>query len=354
MVMLSRFGALCVAMLFLGAGRSALRAQPAAEVLPAKPASPEDLSRDELLKSYLQLREQLHAAELAIVNDRIESEAAARAQAAAITERLDAIKADMAAERARQQLDAQRVAAERERQQAEAQRSYRTVLYVASAIGGLGLLAMLFTTLFQWRSISRIAEVTALRLQLPDQARLGFSPDENGAPSGEAVALSNQRLLSVIHRMERRISELEHTAVHPLPAAAVEPPGKSDSPRRTAAAATAAAATTVNDQAARITALLGKGWSLYSRNRAAEAMACYDEILKLDANHPEALVKKGAALEQLKQDHEALQCYDRAIKADPKITIAYLSKGRVCNRLERFDEALECYEQALSARAEGK
>jgi tetratricopeptide (TPR) repeat protein len=345
--MLSRFGALCVALLFLGAGRSALRAQPAADVPPPKSANPEDLGRDELLKSYLQLREQLHTAEVAIVNNRLESEATARSQAAAITEKLDAIKADLAAERARQQLEASRVAAERERQQAEAQHSYHTVLYVASAIGGVGLLAMLFTTLFQWRSVSRIAEVTALRLQLPDQARLGFSPDDNGAPSGEAVALSNQRMLSVIRRMEQRISELEHTAEPPLPAASAEPAGETDFPQRAAAADTAA-----NDQAALITALLGKGWSLYNRNRAAEAVACYDEILKLDGNHPEALVKKGAALEQLKQDHEALQCYDRAIKADPRMAIAYLSKGRVCNRLQRYDEALECYEHALPARAE--
>ena len=142
-------------------------------------------------------------------------------------------------ERARQQLEASRVAAERERQQAEAQHSYHTVLYVASAIGGVGLLAMLFTTLFQWRSVSRIAEVTALRLQLPEHARLGFSPDDNGAPSGEAVALSNQRMLSVIRRMEQRISELEHTAEPPLPAASAEPAGETDFPQRAAAADTA-------------------------------------------------------------------------------------------------------------------
>jgi len=345
LVMLSRFGALGIVLLYLSAGPAVLRAQPTASVPPPKSAGPEDLSRDELLKSYLQLREQLHAAELAIVNNRLESEAAARAQAAAITEKLDAIKAEMTAERERQQLEAQRVAAERERQQAEAQRSYRTMLYVGSAIGGAGLLAMLFTALFQWRSISRIVEVTALRPQLPDHARLGLPPGENGAPSGEAVALSNQRLLSVIHRLERRISELEHTAGPVLPLAVPEPPGKPEPPRRPAVA---------NDQAARVTALLGKGWSLHNRNRAAEALACYDEILKLDANHPEALVKKGAALEQLKRDLEALQCYDRAIQADPKLTIAYLSKGRVCNRLERYDEALECYEQALPARAESK
>lgn len=344
LVMLSRVGALALALLCLGAAPGGLRAQATAAAPPPKSAGPEDLSRDELLKSYLQIREQLHAAELAIVNNRLESEAAARAQAAAIAEKLDAIKAEMASERERQQVEAQRAAAERERQQAEAQRSYRTVLYVAAAIGGVGLLAMLFTTLFQWRSIGRIVEVTALRPQLPEPARLGLSPGENGAPSGEAVALSNQRLLSVIHRLERRIAELEHTAGPALPPAA-EPPPRPEPTRRAAAA---------NDQAARVTALLGKGWSLHNRNRAAEAVACYDEILKLDANHPEALVKKGAALEQLKQDLEALQCYDRAIKADPKMTIAYLSKGRVCNRLERYDEALECYEQALPARAEAK
>jgi tetratricopeptide (TPR) repeat protein len=345
LIMLSRVGALWIILLSLGAGHSGLRAQAASDTPAPKPALPEELSRDELLKSYLQLREQLHAAELAIVNNRLEGEAEARVQAVAIAEKLDAIKAEMVAERARQQLEAQRLAAERERQQAEAQRSYRTVLYVAAAIGGAGLLAMLFTTLFQWRSFGRIVELTALRPQLPEHIRLGLLPGENGAPSGEAVAVSTQRLLSVIHRLERRISELEHTAGPPLPAATAEPPVKSDSPQRTAV---------TNDQATHVTALLEKGWSLHNRNRAAEAVACYDEVLKLDANHPEALVKKGAALEQLKQDLEALQCYDRAIKADPKMTIAYLSKGRVCNRLERYDEALECYAQAMPARAEAK
>jgi tetratricopeptide (TPR) repeat protein len=98
---------------------------------------------------------------------------------------------------------------------------------------------------------------------------------------------------------------------------------------------------------ARINLLLGKGQSLLDADQPEQALACYDEILELDANHPEALVKKGAALEQLKQDEAALRCYDRAIEADRGLTIAYLYKGGVYNRLERYNEALECYEQAL-------
>ncbi len=39
-----------------------------------------------------------------------------------------------------------------------------------------------------------------------------------------------------------------------------------------------------------------------STSKVKEAVACYDEILKLNANHAEALVKKGSALEKLKQD----------------------------------------------------
>ncbi len=345
-VMLSRIGAFGVALLILAAGPIGLRAQAATDVAPAKPASPEALNRDDLLKSYLQLREQLQAAELTIVKNRLESEAAARTQAAAITEKLDALKADLAAERERRQLEAQRLAADRERQQAESQHAYRTVLYVASAIGGVGLLAMLLTTLFQWRSITRIAEVTTLRPQLPDAARLGLLPGESAPPAGEAVVQSNQRLLAVVRRMERRIAELEETVEHPLPGVADETPEPVAPPHRQPDPA--------DDRAARIAALVGKGWSLINRNRATEAIACFDEVLKLDPVHAEALLKKGLAFEQLKQDREALECYDRAIKADPKMTIAYLSKGRVCNRLQRYDEALESYEHALPATPEGK
>ncbi len=358
MVRLSRFGVLCALLWSCAVLTGGLRAQaapgatppeapaaakPAAEAPASKSAGPEALGQGELLKAYLQLREQLQVAQQAIVDSRREGAAAARAQAAALTEKLDGIRAELSTERERRQADAQRQAAEREQEQAAAQRANRTLLWLAAAIGGVGLLAMLLTTLFQWRAIVRIAEVGNLRPSLATSSRFGLLAENSSAP-GEAVTLSNQRLLAVIDRLEGRIAELEHTAQHPLPAATAVPVREAEvaHPPPTA------------DPSTRINALLGKGWSLYNRNRLNEALAAYDEILELDPNHPDALVRKGLAFEKQKKDLDALACYDLALKADPKMTIAYLSKGRVCNRLERYDEALECYEQALPSRAGAK
>lgn len=332
---LSCLGALCVTVLLLIGASDVAHAQTASEASAPKSSTPEELSQAELLKSYLQMREQLQATQLAIVNNRV----------AGVTEKLDAIKSAMDAERDRQQAEMQRLTAERERLQAETQRSNRTVLWIAAGFGGIGLIAILLMPLLQWRAMSRMAEVSALRPTLaPPPAGPALLPADPGA-SDQTVTLSNQRLMSVIDRIERRILELEHSTVHPLPAVAVTPANGTDFVRRAPA---------TGDQAAWIAVLLGKGRSLLSANKAIEAVTCYDEILKLDAIHTEALVRKGTALERLSRFEEALQCYDRAIAIDGKMTLAYLSKGGVCNRLGRYDEALECYEQALQAAEKAK
>jgi tetratricopeptide (TPR) repeat protein len=342
-----QFGALCLAV-FLVAGHGELRGQPSADTPPAKSSNLDDLSQAELLKSYLQVRDQLHATQLAIANSRAETEANARAQATAISEKLEAIKSAMEAERQRTQVESLRANAERERQQMDAQRSNRTVLWVAVSFGAIGLLAMLFMPLVQLRTINRIAEVAnQTRPSLPPPA--GLLTDETDTLPGPTVALSNQRLMTVIERMEKRIFELEHTTVTPLPAAATTVEVKTVNGTGGASHVTAP-----TDQAALITVLLGKGKFLMSTNKAKEAVACYDEILKLDPNHAEALVKKGAALERLKQDDAAIRCYDRAIQVNEKMTLAYLSKAGACNRLGRYDEAMECYERALQTEEEGK
>jgi tetratricopeptide (TPR) repeat protein len=346
--LLFQFGALFVAA-FLLAGRSDLKAQPPTETPPAKSADLDELSQAELMRSYLQVRDQLHATQLAIAHSRAETEATARAQATAIAEKLEAIKSAMEAERQRVQIDTLRANAERERQHIEVQRSNRTVLWVAVGFGAIGLLAMLFMPLVQLRTINRISEIASQRAPGPTSAEL-LTHDSDGLP-GQAVALSSQRLMTVIERMEKRIFELEHTAVHPLPAATtldVKATNGSD------ASAHATSATSATDQSPLITMLLGKGKFLISTNKAKEAVACYDEILRIDSSHAEALVKKGAALERLKQDDAALRCYDRAIEVNKKLTLAYLSKAGVCNRLGRYDEAMECYEQALQTEEEGR
>jgi tetratricopeptide (TPR) repeat protein len=341
-----RLTAFCTVLFFAAASAARLAAQTAATEPPVTDMATtgnETPSQADLLKSYLRVQEELRAAQQALVNNRLEVEAAARAQAAAIGEKLDAIKVAMAAERERQITESQRQEFDRQRQQAEAEHSARVVLWIAASFGGVGSLAVIFSVLFQWRATNRVAEIIALRpppAPLPAAEQPALPAGGGNSPAAEAVMISNQRLLSVIDRMERRIFELEHTAAQP-PAAtsAVE----IDLSRRPAPATNPA------EPAARIPALLGKGRTLLNANKAREALECYDEVLQLDPNHPEALVKKGAALERLKQDLDAIECYDRAIKADRKMTLAYLSKGGICNRLQRYDEAVECYELALQA-----
>lgn len=373
---LSRVGALCVAWLLLLVARPALFAQAATENSPAKSTNLEDMSQAELLKSYLQVRDQLIATQLAIANNRAEAEANARVQAAAIAEKLESIKSAMEAERQRQQVETLRLNAERERQQIESQRSNRTMLWVAVSFGALGLLAMLFMPLIQWRAINRMAEMNSGRALAPAPQAL-LAAESDSLP-GATISLSNQRLMSVIERMEKRIFELEHTATPPpaTPAAGTELPSPNGngaqsvtnaSPnhttvthghgaRETSAGAPAPSTVTLEtplrstplaEDATRVSVLLGKGKFLLSTNKAKDAVTCYDEVLKLEPQNAEALVKKGAALERLKQDEAAIRCYEQAIQVNRKMTLAYLSKAGICNRLGRYEEAMECYEQAL-------
>jgi len=323
---------------------------------PAEPAAnpqAEELSQAELLKAYLQVREQLHATQMAIVNNRVE----------ALTEKLESVKANVEADRNRQTAELQRAATERDRQQLELQRSNRSVLWIAAAFGGVGLLAMLIMPIFQWRAIARISEANRFSPQLVPPNSAALLPAETAA-ADHTVNASTQRLTSVIDRMQQRILELEHTAVAPSsasPTSATSAPSPQSSvptPAVTAAPqsghwtngsdARRSHTATDPDQATWITVLLNKGKSLLASSKPREAVACFDEILKLDPEQPETLVRKGTGLERMNRFEEALQCYERAIVADSKMTLAYVSKGGVCNRLGRFDEALECYEHALS------
>jgi tetratricopeptide (TPR) repeat protein len=304
---------------------------------PGPPSGPtgraDETNAQDTLRSLLQVQEQLHATQLAIERNRQETDAAAARSAEALGTRLQGIEQALAAQRA-QELETM-------------QSSNKVMLIVAGSFAGLGFVALLLTAYFQWRIVSRLAEISA---SLPFGHALGAGPalGSLGADDTHHLALgpaqeSNQRLLGALDRLEKRIHDLEHTSRlplkegEPLPQAGALPASDSSSEPATEGGA----------DAARITVLLGKGQSLLNLDHAEEALSCFDEVLALDANHPEALVKKGAALERLRKLDEAVACYDRAIAADSTLTVAYLYKGGLFNRMERFSEALECYEKAL-------
>ena len=176
------------------------------------------------MESYRQIHEQLRAAQLAIVNNRLEAEATARAQARAIAEKLESFNTAIAAERQRQQAESDRADYERQREKEETLRANRTTLWVVTGFGAAGLLAMLLAARFQWRAVKRIAEVIDQRPTFSPHEEAVLLPSGTGTESpGPTVVLSNQRLLSAIDRMEKRIVELEHMSAHPFPPAPSDP-----------------------------------------------------------------------------------------------------------------------------------
>ena len=204
-------------LLFAAPGVAETMAQTASRNEPGKSVAPSQLSQAELQEAYRSLQEQLRATQAAIVNSRLETEATARAQAAALAEKISAMNATLAAERRARQEENDRSEFARERQQSEIQRSNRSVVWVATAFGSIGLLAMLFAAQFQWRAINRMAQVIDERPLLPYPTEHGLPLGETGSAAAQPLALSTQRLLSAIDRMEQRIKELEPTAVQPLP-----------------------------------------------------------------------------------------------------------------------------------------
>ena len=297
---------------------------------PAFGPVPQDIAgSNDTLRAYLQLQEQLHDTLLALDRNRQEAAAAAAQNSTTLSNHLQAIEQSLAAQRA-SELET-------------ARRTNHLLLTIVSIFAVVGFAAALFTAYFQWRAVSRLADIsTALStnrgLTFPATAALGLG--EHEAISHTPVEQSNARLLELVQHLEKRIAELEHTAALPLKQSAPSENGHAKS------LPPAGVESSNDDKAAQIADLLRRAQVLLD-DRPEEALVLFDEILALDANHTEALVKKGTALEKMRQPHEALECYDRAIAADNSLTIAYLHKGGLCSRLEKYGEAMECYERAL-------
>ena len=298
------------------------------------------------LRSYLQLQEQLHNTLLTIERTRKEADVLAKANADAITARLEAIE--------------QGLGSQQKQEASLLQNSNRVTLIAAGVFAGLGLLAMIFTAWFLLRAMNRLATAVAAfpgGHGVGEQQVTPFLSTDAHVINFCPVEQSGNRLLGVIDRLEKRVHELEHTSHLPLPLdQSAQHNGSKDIPKETDLLATDAGARVRGSlenvpiapaPSDRVSVILGKGQALLSLDKSQEALACFEEALAMEPRNPEALVKKGTALERLKRLEEAIKCYDGAIAANGSMTLAYLYKGGVCNQLERFNEALDCYEQAL-------
>jgi tetratricopeptide (TPR) repeat protein len=101
----------------------------------------------------------------------------------------------------------------------------------------------------------------------------------------------------------------------------------------------------------RLTLLVGAGLgagmfalALYARN----LLRSYRQRAGSASLHvgTETLLRRAAGFEQSHRLEEALACYEQVLALDASLTEAYVGKGRVLNQLERYREALDCFEQA--------
>jgi tetratricopeptide (TPR) repeat protein len=327
------------------------------------PAMPAMQSTDEkelwvtlALQSIQQLQERQQATLRALEQARQDAAATARAIELARQETESATKRNAEAVDARLNRIEQAVATQREREIETMQSSHRLTLVIVGAFAGVGFVGMLLFALFLLRAMNRRMEMAGVQ---PGGLPIGAGYAAAALGTGEThlaplnpVEQSSARVLSAVERLEQRIREME--AITETARVSTEVSAPTDA-TKAAAEPPAAAAEAVPTRRAggetesRIALLLGKGQALLNLQQADNALACFDEVTRLDPTNAEAFVRRGSALERAGRLDEAIESYDQAIALDNSITLAYLCKGGVFNRLERYGEALQCYEQALRA-----
>src|ERR1043166_6855461 len=161
---------------------------------------------DQALRAYFRVQEQLHATLLAVEQARLESSQEARAHSEALAARLDVLERTLADQR--------------EQRWQTMHDSNRTMLVLAGSVVGLGIIALTLTVLFHSRGMNRLAEVASglgsERALLADsapgdlgQGKLLLGPGSTGQRT--------RPLLATIHRLERRLQEIEQSAAVSLP-----------------------------------------------------------------------------------------------------------------------------------------
>ena len=76
-----------------------------------------------------------------------------------------------------------------------------------------------------------------------------------------------------------------------------------------------------------------QGRFLRTMGKYKEAIACYDQAIKIEPKHIAARYNKGNVMLALGKYHEAVNCYDKVIKITPKDADAWQSKGWVLDAL---------------------
>jgi tetratricopeptide (TPR) repeat protein len=92
---------------------------------------------------------------------------------------------------------------------------------------------------------------------------------------------------------------------------------------------------------------MNEGQAHYGAMRYNEALAAYEQTIRLDPNFAGGYYNKGLALKVLMRYEEALAAFDQAIRLAPNVPQAYHEKGTILDTLSRPMEARQAYDMAL-------
>ena len=90
-----------------------------------------------------------------------------------------------------------------------------------------------------------------------------------------------------------------------------------------------------------------RGNALFNLGRLEEAIASYDQALKIKPDDHEAWNNRGIALRNLGRLEEAITSYENALKFKPDLHEAWYNRGFVLLNLGRLEEAITSYDNAL-------
>ncbi|MFZ1028394.1 MAG: tetratricopeptide repeat protein, partial [Limnoraphis robusta] len=90
-----------------------------------------------------------------------------------------------------------------------------------------------------------------------------------------------------------------------------------------------------------------RGNALVNLGRYEEAVASYDQAIKIKPDFYEAWNNRGNALRKSGRYEEAVASYEQAIKFKPDYHYAWNNRGNALGNLGRYEEAVASYEQAI-------
>ena len=99
--------------------------------------------------------------------------------------------------------------------------------------------------------------------------------------------------------------------------------------------------------------MFGKGVTLFQLERYEEAIACFDDAIRL--HNPGTITSidlysvlnaKGIVFDAMGKYEEAIACYDEINKFVPEYLEAWNQKGNALKKLGRDEEAEQCFAKA--------